>query len=277
MGRRLLGGLIGSGWATANEMAVSNPWPNCGTCSGSGSPACTSRTVRRGRRRDHRGEARVRCRSGRRRSARPDVAACCRSRRACRPRRSRRRCPPARPSCAPCRTRPRSSARARPRSPAAPRRPMTTSRGPSRSCRPSASSCACPRSSSTRSPACRAPDPAYVFLVAEAMIAAGDAVGLPHDVAMKLAIQTIMGAGRMLAETGDGARSVARRGQSPNGTTVAGLGRARRARRARRVRRRDRSCHRAVKRIGPVRSGPSATTPSRSSATSATKTSSSAW
>jgi pyrroline-5-carboxylate reductase len=65
--------------------------------------------------------------------------------------------------------------------------------------------------------------PAYVFLVAEAMIAGGDAVGLPHDTAVRLAIQTIMGAGRMLAETGDTPEALRAAVSSPNGTTVAGL------------------------------------------------------
>jgi pyrroline-5-carboxylate reductase len=66
--------------------------------------------------------------------------------------------------------------------------------------------------------------PAYVFLVAEAMIAAGDAVGLPHDVSERLAIQTIMGAGRMLAESGQSPEELRAAVSSPNGTTVAGLG-----------------------------------------------------
>lgn len=65
--------------------------------------------------------------------------------------------------------------------------------------------------------------PAYVFLVAEAMIAAGKSVGLPDDVAEQLAIQTIMGAGRMLAETGDSPEQLRINVSSPNGTTVAGL------------------------------------------------------
>jgi pyrroline-5-carboxylate reductase len=66
--------------------------------------------------------------------------------------------------------------------------------------------------------------PAYVFLVAEAMIAAGDAVGLPHDTSVHLAIQTIMGAGRMLAESGQSPEDLRAAVSSPNGTTVAGLG-----------------------------------------------------
>ena len=65
--------------------------------------------------------------------------------------------------------------------------------------------------------------PAYVFLVAEAMIAAGVGVGLDPDVARELAIQTIMGAGRMLAETGDSPEDLRAAVSSPNGTTVAGL------------------------------------------------------
>lgn len=65
--------------------------------------------------------------------------------------------------------------------------------------------------------------PAYIFLVAEAMIAAGKKVGLPDDVAERLAIQTIFGAGRMLAESGDSPEALRAAVSSPNGTTVAGL------------------------------------------------------
>jgi pyrroline-5-carboxylate reductase len=65
--------------------------------------------------------------------------------------------------------------------------------------------------------------PAYVFLVAEAMIAAGAAVGLPADVATTLALQTIHGAGRMLVESGQSPEDLRAAVSSPNGTTVAGL------------------------------------------------------
>lgn len=65
--------------------------------------------------------------------------------------------------------------------------------------------------------------PAYVYLVAEAMIAAGDAVGLPHDAAVRLALQTMLGAGRMLAESGQTPEELRAAVSSPNGTTVAGL------------------------------------------------------
>ncbi|MDP1794992.1 MAG: pyrroline-5-carboxylate reductase [Acidimicrobiales bacterium] len=65
--------------------------------------------------------------------------------------------------------------------------------------------------------------PAYIFLIAEAMIAAGKAVGLPDDIAESLAIQTILGAGRMLSESGESPEALRAAVSSPNGTTVAGL------------------------------------------------------
>jgi len=66
--------------------------------------------------------------------------------------------------------------------------------------------------------------PAYIFAVAEAMIDAGIKAGLPADVAEVLALQTIMGAGRMLAESGQSPEELRVAVSSPNGTTVAGLG-----------------------------------------------------
>lgn len=65
--------------------------------------------------------------------------------------------------------------------------------------------------------------PAYVFLVAEAMLAAGAAVGLPHDVTGALVTQTLLGAARLLAETDAGPEALRIAVTSPNGTTAAGL------------------------------------------------------
>lgn len=65
--------------------------------------------------------------------------------------------------------------------------------------------------------------PAYVFLVAEALIDAGVLVGLPRDVATTLATQTLLGAARMLTETGDSAETLRAAVTSPGGTTAAGL------------------------------------------------------
>lgn len=65
--------------------------------------------------------------------------------------------------------------------------------------------------------------PAYVFLVAEALVDAGVLVGLPRDKATALATQTLLGAATLLAS---GERSAADRRAdvtSPGGTTAAGL------------------------------------------------------
>jgi pyrroline-5-carboxylate reductase len=65
--------------------------------------------------------------------------------------------------------------------------------------------------------------PAYVFLVAEALIEAGVLVGLPRDVSTVLATQTLLGASRLLTETGDTAEALRAAVTSPGGTTAAGL------------------------------------------------------
>src|SRR5205807_2156812 len=44
--------------------------------------------------------------------------------------------------------------------------------------------------------------PAYVFLVAEALVEAGVLVGLPRPVSHTLAVQTLLGSARLLAESG---------------------------------------------------------------------------
>jgi pyrroline-5-carboxylate reductase len=65
--------------------------------------------------------------------------------------------------------------------------------------------------------------PAYVFLVAEALIEAGVLVGLPRDVSAALATQTLLGASRLLTETGDTPEALRAMVTSPGGTTAAGL------------------------------------------------------
>lgn len=65
--------------------------------------------------------------------------------------------------------------------------------------------------------------PAYVFLVAEALIEAGVLAGLPWPTSRALAIQTILGAAHMLAETGEEPETLRAAVTSPGGTTAAGL------------------------------------------------------
>jgi pyrroline-5-carboxylate reductase len=65
--------------------------------------------------------------------------------------------------------------------------------------------------------------PAYVFLLAEALQAAGEAEGLPAETARILALQTILGAARMLTEGNEPAAELRRRVTSPGGTTQAAI------------------------------------------------------
>ena len=65
--------------------------------------------------------------------------------------------------------------------------------------------------------------PAYVFLLAEAMEDAAIAQGLPADDARTLVVQTVLGAARMLAESGEAPAELRRRVTSPGGTTHAAI------------------------------------------------------
>ncbi len=66
--------------------------------------------------------------------------------------------------------------------------------------------------------------PAYVFLVAEALIEAGVSSGLPREVSTSLVTQTLLGSSRLLAESGQGPEALRASVTSPGGTTAAGLG-----------------------------------------------------
>lgn len=63
--------------------------------------------------------------------------------------------------------------------------------------------------------------PAYLFLVAEAMIDAGVLLGLPREVATELAVQTLAGSATMLRETGTHPVELREMVTSPGGTTIA--------------------------------------------------------
>ena len=65
--------------------------------------------------------------------------------------------------------------------------------------------------------------PAYVFLLAEALEDAAVAEGLPPGAARILAQQTILGAARMLTESGEPPAELRRRVTSPGGTTQAAI------------------------------------------------------
>jgi pyrroline-5-carboxylate reductase len=65
--------------------------------------------------------------------------------------------------------------------------------------------------------------PAYVFLLAETLAEAGVAAGLPEDLAMRLARETVAGAGELLHRSTDAAATLRRNVTSPGGTTEAAL------------------------------------------------------
>ena len=65
--------------------------------------------------------------------------------------------------------------------------------------------------------------PAYVFLLAEAMAQAGAAVGLPANLAEKLARETVAGSGELLHQSRQDAATLRQNVTSPGGTTAAAL------------------------------------------------------
>lgn len=65
--------------------------------------------------------------------------------------------------------------------------------------------------------------PAYVFLMIEALAAAGEAEGLPAELSMRLAVATVAGAGALAEASGEAPAQLRWNVTSPNGTTQAGL------------------------------------------------------
>jgi pyrroline-5-carboxylate reductase len=65
--------------------------------------------------------------------------------------------------------------------------------------------------------------PAYVFMAIEALSDAGVRAGLARDIATQLAAQTLLGAARLLLETGEHPGKLKDMVTSPAGTSIAGL------------------------------------------------------
>jgi pyrroline-5-carboxylate reductase len=65
--------------------------------------------------------------------------------------------------------------------------------------------------------------PAYVFLLAETLAAAGEKLGLPADLALRLARATVSGSGELLRQSAESAVTLRQNVTSPGGTTYAAL------------------------------------------------------
>ena len=65
--------------------------------------------------------------------------------------------------------------------------------------------------------------PAYIFLVIDALADAGVKVGISRSIALKLAVQTCLGAAKLVLETDELPAKLKDQVTSPGGTTIAGL------------------------------------------------------
>jgi pyrroline-5-carboxylate reductase len=65
--------------------------------------------------------------------------------------------------------------------------------------------------------------PAYFFLMVEALVEAAVEIGLPRDMAQELVVQTMLGSGKFIRQSGASPAELRKKVTSPGGTTAAAL------------------------------------------------------
>jgi pyrroline-5-carboxylate reductase len=65
--------------------------------------------------------------------------------------------------------------------------------------------------------------PAYIYMVIEALCDGGVKMGLPREIAMKLATQTVLGAAKLVKETGQHPATLRDQVTTPGGTTISAI------------------------------------------------------
>jgi pyrroline-5-carboxylate reductase len=65
--------------------------------------------------------------------------------------------------------------------------------------------------------------PAYIYMVIEALCDGGVKMGLPREIAMKLATQTVLGAAKLVKETGQHPATLKDQVTTPGGTTISAI------------------------------------------------------
>jgi len=65
--------------------------------------------------------------------------------------------------------------------------------------------------------------PAYIYMVIEALCDGGVKMGLPREIAMKLATQTVFGAAKLVKETGQHPATLKDQVTTPGGTTISAI------------------------------------------------------